>query len=143
MKKFISAIHNITYFLSWIATGALSFMVVITSIDVFARYVFNAPILGSNELVESSMVVFVYGAMAHATVARTHVCANVVDPLLSKRQREILGAFAFTVAGMPGLVNGNGNGLGIGFIRIPTRSSYRVFRDCGRVIDSPQESYVN
>lgn len=100
MKKFISAVHHISYFLSWIATGALFFMVVITTIDVFARYLFNNPILGSNELVECGMVVFVYGAMAHATIARTHVCANIVDPLLSKRHGEILGAFAFIIAGI-------------------------------------------
>lgn len=100
MKKFISAIHKVSYFLSWIASGALLFMTVITTIDVFARYLFNNPILGSNELVESAMVVFVYGAMAHATIARSHICANVLDPVLSKRQREILGAFAFALAGI-------------------------------------------
>lgn len=100
MKQLVAALHKITYFSSWIASFALFFMAGITTVDVFARYLFNKPILGSDELVELAMVVFVYGAMARATVARTHVCANVLHPLLSKRRREILGAFAFTVAGV-------------------------------------------
>jgi len=62
-----------------LAAVALIVMMSVTLLDVFLRYVFNSPIRGSYDLVESMLVVFVFNAMSTAFLQRRNIVIDLVD----------------------------------------------------------------
>ena len=62
-----------------LAAVALIMMMSVTLLDVFLRYVFNSPIRGSYDLVESMLVVFVFNAMSTAFLQRRNIVIDLVD----------------------------------------------------------------
>lgn len=69
------AVHSLT-FLSAVALGTL---LAVTFASVIMRYVFNAPILGSNEIIQLASVVLVMLAMPGAAQAGMHIRVDVFD----------------------------------------------------------------
>ena len=69
------AVHSLT-FLSALALGIL---LAVTFASVIMRYVFNAPILGSNEIIQLASVVLVMLAMPGAAQAGIHIRGDVFD----------------------------------------------------------------
>ncbi len=69
----------------WIAGGALGIMMVLTVCDVFLRYVFNSPIRGSYDSVESLLLVFVFNSMAAAFFSRRHIVIDLFDAAMGER----------------------------------------------------------
>lgn len=69
------AVHSLT-FLSAVALGIL---LVVTFASVIMRYFFNAPILGSNEIIQLASVVLVMLAMPGAAQAGQHIRVDVFD----------------------------------------------------------------
>jgi len=69
------------------ALGALSaipvaLIVAVTFVDVFARYVFSAPVRGSVEIVEYAMALVIFTALPLVTRHRGHVTVSLVDGLM-------------------------------------------------------------
>jgi len=62
-----------------LAAAALIVMVAVTLADVFLRYLFNHPIRGSYDLVESMMIVFVFNGMSTAFLQRRSIVIDLVD----------------------------------------------------------------
>jgi TRAP-type C4-dicarboxylate transport system permease small subunit len=62
-----------------LAAVALIVMMFVTLLDVFLRYVFNSPIRGSYDLVESMLVVFVFNGMSTAFLQRRNIVIDLVD----------------------------------------------------------------
>jgi TRAP-type C4-dicarboxylate transport system permease small subunit len=62
-----------------LASAALIVMMVVTLLDVFLRYVFNSPIRGSYDLVETTMAVFVFHGMSTAVLHRRNIVIDIVD----------------------------------------------------------------
>lgn len=60
------------------AAVVLFFLMLMTSLDVAGRYVFNAPITGVFELTEFMMVCVVFLAMVHAQAEKGHVAVDLV-----------------------------------------------------------------
>lgn len=71
--------------LSIIGMVALIAMMLLTGIDVFLRYVFNSPILGSAEITELMMVTLAFVAIVWCTADNAHIKVD----LLSSRIPEI------------------------------------------------------
>ena len=69
------AVHSLT-FLSAVALGIL---LVVTFASVIMRYFFNAPILGSNEIIQLASVVLVMLAMPGAAQKGMHIRVDVFD----------------------------------------------------------------
>jgi TRAP-type transport system small permease protein len=90
--------HKVSRFLSWVASVSLFLMMFLTACDVVGRYIFNYPILGTQDMVELALVICVFGAMGHVTLARGHIRADMMNPLLSKRNNAILGAGSFILS---------------------------------------------
>lgn len=70
----------------YIAAVMLGCMMILTVVDVFMRYVFNAPITGATEVSELMMVIVVFPALAWIALERSHI---KVDLLLSRWPRQI------------------------------------------------------
>lgn len=76
--------------MSSIGGGFLLLMVALTVADVFLRYVFNRPILGSIELTECMVVVLGCLGLAWCEVNNGHIRVNLLVPLLPGRMRAIV-----------------------------------------------------
>ena len=69
----------------WLAAMALIFMMCVTVLDVFLRYVFNSPVRGSYDLVEAMLVIFVFHGMSTAFLHRKSITIDLVDSFASPR----------------------------------------------------------
>lgn len=76
-----------TLWLAWLAAAALIFMVVIISAGVVLRYVFGAPVLGLNEIIQLTAVALVMAALPYCTEANGHVGVDVFDEAIGPRGR--------------------------------------------------------
>tara|TARA_R110000850_G_scaffold168543_1_gene293547 strand:+ start:65947 stop:66450 length:504 start_codon:yes stop_codon:yes gene_type:complete len=54
-------------------------IVIVTFIDVFARYLFSAPLKGSMEIVEYAMALLIFTALPLVTRKRQHVSVSLID----------------------------------------------------------------
>lgn len=63
----------------WLSATALIVMMCVTIVDVFLRYVFNSPIRGSYDLVESMLIVFVFHGMSSAFLYRRNIVIDLID----------------------------------------------------------------
>jgi len=82
----------------------LLFMMLTTVADVVLRYLFNAPFSGSFEIVESSMAIIVYCALAYCGLVGGHIVIGVFDAVLDRPGARhlnaavhLLGALAFAL----------------------------------------------
>src|SRR5665647_869769 len=69
---------------------ALTVMTLVTVTDVFMRYVFNRPVRGSYDIVECSLVVFVFHGMASVFLQRQNIVLDLIDSLAGKKLRDLL-----------------------------------------------------
>jgi len=68
-----------------IVAVALAAMAAVTAVDVAGRYLLNAPLPGSYELVGLLLAVTVFAALPLATLHREHVVVDVLDHVLPRR----------------------------------------------------------
>jgi len=73
--------------LAALAGASLLFMVVLITLGVVLRYVFAAPILGLNEILQLNSVVVVMLALPWATSEGVHVRVDVLDHTIGRRGR--------------------------------------------------------
>jgi len=62
-----------------LASLALIVMMAVTLLDVFLRYVFNRPIPGSYDMVETMLAVFVFHGMSTGFLQRRNIVIDLVD----------------------------------------------------------------
>ncbi|QXM25017.1 TRAP transporter small permease [Elioraea tepida] len=78
---------------------ALAAMAVVTALDVIGRYLLNAPLPGSYELVGLLLAITVFAALPLATLGREHVVVDVLDHLLPPRLVALQRAVTEAAAG--------------------------------------------
>lgn len=91
-------VFPVSRFLLYIGQFALAMMVILTVADVFLRYVFNRPILGSYELTEFMMAVLVFSTIGYTMVVKGHVVVDLVFTKLPQRSRDILECITSFIA---------------------------------------------
>ena len=74
----------------YLATLALGLMMLLTVVDVFLRYFFNAPITGATEITEFMMVVVVFPAFAWCAINRRHVMVALLVSYFPPRVQNII-----------------------------------------------------
>jgi TRAP-type C4-dicarboxylate transport system permease small subunit len=67
-----------------LAAAALIVMMGVTLLDVFLRYLFNSPIRYSYDLVESTLVVFVFHGMSTAFLQRRNIVIDLIDSFVHR-----------------------------------------------------------
>ncbi|MFY9829133.1 MAG: TRAP transporter small permease [Rhodoplanes sp.] len=77
-----------------IAALALAAMMLVTVADVFMRYVFNSPVRGSYEIVEATLIVFVFHGMAAGFFRRANIVIDLVDTFAGRRITALLIRFS-------------------------------------------------
>lgn len=80
--------------LSLLCALPLAVILVVTFVDVFARYIFAAPIRGSVEIIEFAMALVIFGALPLVTGRRGHVTVGLLDGVVgsgtARRVKQVL-----------------------------------------------------
>lgn len=92
------AVFPLSRFMLFIGQVVLVFMVLLTVADVFLRYVFNRPILGSYELTEFMMAILVFSTIGYTMAVKGHVVVDLVFTKLPQRTRDILECITSFIA---------------------------------------------
>ena len=74
----------------WLAALALMILMMVTVADVFLRYLFNSPVRGSYDMVESLLLVFVFNGMAATFFGRRHIVIDLIDSFVGARATVVL-----------------------------------------------------
>jgi TRAP-type C4-dicarboxylate transport system permease small subunit len=86
---FVKIVNVTSHKLSLLGVVALTGLMLLTVTDVLLRYFFNAPILGSYEVTELTMLVVVYPGLAWVAVKRANIKIDLVIGRLSPRTQGI------------------------------------------------------
>jgi TRAP-type C4-dicarboxylate transport system permease small subunit len=89
-------INTVSRIMSYVATGLLLPMMVLTVVDVFLRFAFNSPITGTAELTKIMMVCLVLG-LAWCALQRRHVEVDVVMKRFPPRVQAIVGSITLLI----------------------------------------------
>lgn len=73
--------------IEYVAAALLAGIMLMTIVDVVARYLFRRPIAASFELTEMAMQVMIYLCIAVAMANNDHIRVTLIDPLLARVPR--------------------------------------------------------
>lgn len=79
-----SIIGRFDVWLAMLSVAVLGFMMVFVCAGVVLRYVFNAPIAGTNEVLELASVAFVMLALPYTTRQDAHIRIDLIDGFLGR-----------------------------------------------------------
>jgi TRAP-type transport system small permease protein len=81
-----------------VAASAILFaMMVLTFVDVVARYLFSRPVRGAFEVTELMLVVLIFAGLPLVSYADEHAAMDFIDRLLSPRGQRVLLAVVHLV----------------------------------------------
>lgn len=70
-----------------LAVFVLVAMMMLTVTDVFLRYLFSRPIVGSQEIIVLLMVLVVFFGLGWCTINKNHIRVDIIERLLSQKGR--------------------------------------------------------
>jgi TRAP-type transport system small permease protein len=76
--------------LGMVAAFVLMLMMVLTTGDVFARYMFNAPIRGAFEVTEICLVLLIYAGLPLVSHRESHVVIDLFESWMSDTVKRVL-----------------------------------------------------
>jgi TRAP-type C4-dicarboxylate transport system permease small subunit len=83
----------VTTTLGWISVICVFCMMLLTTVDVVLRYIFNSPLLGAYEVSEFMMVIIVFFSMAYTQFRKGHVAVDIFVSHLSQRKQAFVDLF--------------------------------------------------
>jgi TRAP-type C4-dicarboxylate transport system permease small subunit len=89
-----NSVHSLMRVIHWIGYVSLSGIILITTTNVFGRYILKKPLLGEFDMVEIGMAIFGGIAMVMAAAERHHVSVDVLLVRFSRRTQIVLGSVA-------------------------------------------------
>lgn len=93
-RTILSSVHSLMKVINWIGYVTLSGMVLVTTANVFGRYILKKPLLGEFDMVELGLAIFGGIAVFLAATQRRHVSVEVLLVRFSRRTQVILGSIA-------------------------------------------------
>jgi TRAP-type C4-dicarboxylate transport system permease small subunit len=87
------------------ASAILFLMMLLTFVDVVARYVFNRPLRGAFEVTELMLLVLIFAGLPLVSFSDEHAVMDFIDRLFGRRgQRALVGAVHVVNAAFMGLL---------------------------------------
>ncbi|HEY2561416.1 MAG TPA: TRAP transporter small permease [Caldimonas sp.] len=80
--------------LGLLAALILFFMMALTTVDVFGRYVFNKPVNGGFEVTEIMLAALIYCGLPLVSARREHIVIDTFDPFFSPGLKRALDVIA-------------------------------------------------
>lgn len=97
-KKADSFLGIFSYVLSRIGCLALFLMMGCTVVDVFMRYMFNAPILGAYEITQYLIAILIFSFLGYAQAQKIHVTVDILYNIFSTGVRRGINLLNMTVS---------------------------------------------
>ncbi len=97
LYRIIKPVNNIAGSVGMVCLAAMMFL---TAADVFLRYSFNKPIMGSYELIQYMLVITVVVGLAYCELENGHVILDVITSHFPRRTRAIVNS----ITGLLGLI---------------------------------------
>jgi len=88
--RLLASADRLQRFQLWLAALALVILMLVTVCDVTLRYLFNSPVRGSYDIVESMLLVFVFNGMAAGFFLRRHIVIDLIDSAIGRRATAVL-----------------------------------------------------
>jgi TRAP-type C4-dicarboxylate transport system permease small subunit len=92
-----NAINTTSLTMSVIATTIVMLMMVLVTADVLMRYFFSLPIRGSNELIESMMLIVVFLGLAYAQYNKENISISLLVDKLPQKAQAVIDSFAYVI----------------------------------------------
>jgi TRAP-type C4-dicarboxylate transport system permease small subunit len=73
--------------LGFVSALPVALIVIITFIDVFARYLFSSPLRGGIEIIEQAMALTIFTALPLVTRQRQHISVGLFDEMVKGKAR--------------------------------------------------------
>jgi len=83
-----------------VSATVLFLMMMITTVDVIGRYVFNKPLAGGFEVTELLLAALIYCGLPMVSQRREHIVIDTFDPLMSARVKRFLDMLAEIVCSL-------------------------------------------
>ncbi|MEO7244726.1 MAG: TRAP transporter small permease [Rubrivivax sp.] len=80
--------------LGFTSAVVLFLMMMVTTVDVVGRYLFNKPLNGGFEITEMMLAALIYCALPLVSQRREHIVIDTFDPLMSARVKRALDVLA-------------------------------------------------
>jgi TRAP-type C4-dicarboxylate transport system permease small subunit len=94
----MNIIRVVSRVLGYVATGFMIVLMMLTVVDVFLRYFFNAPITGTTEISRLLMIIIVFPALGWAAIDRAHIRVDLIVSRIPARLQAIFGSITFLFA---------------------------------------------
>jgi TRAP-type C4-dicarboxylate transport system permease small subunit len=94
----MNIIRVVSRVLGYVATGFMVVLMLLTVVDVFLRYFFNAPITGATEVSRLLMIIIVFPALGWAAIDRAHIRVDLVVSRIPARVQALFGSITFFFA---------------------------------------------
>jgi TRAP-type C4-dicarboxylate transport system permease small subunit len=98
INQFDKGLSRVTKWLQAIGLVFLALLMFLTAADVFLRYFFNRPILGSLELTQAWMVISISFSIGYTAIVKEHVLVDLFVLKLKPRGREIASCITTFIA---------------------------------------------
>lgn len=83
-------IHSLSRIMNIAASAVLAAMTLLTVSDVFLRYFFKKPILGTTEITENMMVCLTFFALAWCAIQQSHLKVDLVMSRFSPKMQAVV-----------------------------------------------------
>ncbi len=93
-----NGIHALVRVLTWVASGALSIMILFVVGNVLSRFFFKKPLPGTIEVIELVAVVIVFFSVAYTESKRAHIYVELLVSRLSRRAQSVLASLMYLLA---------------------------------------------
>lgn len=93
LNKIIASLDKVGVFSRWVnilGIAALFMMVMVTFVNVIARYIFHHPFIGVVEVTEVLMIMAVFLAITHTQNKKAHVAVDLFTTNLTPRKKTVL-----------------------------------------------------
>jgi tripartite ATP-independent transporter DctM subunit len=101
-KKTADSLEAVTFpltrFVNGIGVFSLAMMMLVTTVDVISRFIFNLPVLGSIEITGFLLVATILLGIPYAAAKKQHVTIDILTYKLSDRKRLVLHSITTLVA---------------------------------------------
>lgn len=87
----MSKLDKPSKYLAYLGAAVLFLMMLLTTVDVASRYLFNSPILGALEITEFMVVSVVFCFLGITQQEKGHVAVDLVIGNLPSRSRRVIG----------------------------------------------------
>jgi TRAP-type C4-dicarboxylate transport system permease small subunit len=94
----VRGVHTIVRVLSWVASVALSIMILFVVSNVLSRFFFKKPLPGTIEVIELVAVVIVFFSVAYTESKRGHIYVELLVSRLSRRVQAVLASMMYFLA---------------------------------------------